>query len=86
VSSTSSSTDLSCQELVELVTMYLEMTLSEAEQARFDAHIAGCGYCTAYLDQMRRTIRLLGTLHEDDIPAEAKSRLLVAFQTWKQGV
>ena len=83
MSSTSSSTELSCQDLVELVTMYLEMTLSPAERARFEAHIAGCGDCTAYLDEMRRTIRLLGTLREDDVPTEAKSRLLAVFHTWK---
>jgi hypothetical protein len=86
VSSTSSSTELSCQDLVELVTMYLEMTLSQVEKARFEAHIAGCGDCTAYLDEMRHTIRLLGTLREDHIPTEAKSRLLAVFHTWKQGI
>jgi hypothetical protein len=63
--------------------MYLEMTLSQAEQARFEAHIATCGDCTAYLQQMRQTVRLTGMLREDHIPAEAKTRLLAVFQTWK---
>jgi predicted anti-sigma-YlaC factor YlaD len=54
--------DLTCQELVELVTDYLEGALPPAEVARFDAHLVGCSHCRVYLEQMRLTIRALGRL------------------------
>ena len=75
---------LSCQELIELVTDYVEGTLSPADQARFESHLGICADCHHYLDQMRQTILLVGALVEQDIPADAKERLLDAFQSWKQ--
>ena len=48
--------EMKCKELVELITEYLEGELGDADQARFEQHIAGCDACTAYLDQMRETI------------------------------
>lgn len=48
---------MSCQELVELVTDYLEGALSEEDRARFDEHLAECAGCRAYLAQMRGTLR-----------------------------
>ena len=55
---------LNCRELVELVTAYLEGDLSSGERKRFDAHLAGCDGCTTYVEQMRRTIELTGTLRD----------------------
>jgi len=75
---------LNCQELVELVTQYVEGTLSPADQARFESHLGVCADCHRYLDQMRQTILLVGTLVEQDIPDEAEERLLYAFRSWKQ--
>lgn len=77
--------DLTCQELVGLVTMYLETTLSPEEMSRFEAHLATCQDCANYLGQMRRTIQLVGTLRADSIPPEATARLLEAFRDWKRG-
>jgi anti-sigma factor RsiW len=76
--------DLACRELVELVTDYLEGTLSEAERARFEGHIGGCSGCAMYLDQIRETVRLAGTLREEDIDPPAREVLLAAFRDWKQ--
>lgn len=76
--------DLHCQELVELVTDYLEGALSREQQARFEAHIARCAACTAYLAQMRQTIRLTGTLAESDLAPEARTDLLDIFRDWKR--
>ena len=76
--------ELSCQELVELVTDYLEGALPATERARFEAHLRGCRGCTAYFEQMQRTIGLLGRLTEDTITPEAKQELLQRFRTWKQ--
>ena len=75
---------LSCQELIELVTDYVEGTLSPADQARFESHLGVCADCHHYLDQMRETILLVGALAEQDIPDEAKEQLLYTFRSWKQ--
>lgn len=74
---------LNCRELVELVTAYLEDELSSGERKRFDAHLSGCDGCTMYVEQMRRTIELTGTLRADDVSPEAEEALLRAFRDWK---
>jgi anti-sigma factor RsiW len=76
---------LTCRELVELVTDYLESSLSRRDRARFDAHIAACGNCTQYVEQFRETIRLTGTLRESDVSPEAEAVLLAQFEAWKRG-
>ena len=77
--------ELTCKELVELVTDYLEGSLPRSERRRFERHIAKCDGCTAYLDQMRQVIRVLGELTEDSLTAEAGGELLHAFRDWKAG-
>jgi anti-sigma factor RsiW len=72
----------SCQELVELVTDYLEGALSPADLRRFEEHIAVCPGCTEYLEQFRRTIELVGALTPDDVTPEAESELLAVFRSW----
>ena len=76
---------LSCRELVELVTDYLDGTLSRRDRARFDAHVAACANCTQYVEQFRETIRLTGMLRESDVSAEAEAALLAQFEAWKRG-
>jgi anti-sigma factor RsiW len=80
---TDGTAELSCQELVELVTDYLEGALPEAERARFEDHLAICEGCRTYLHQMRTTIRVVGRLTTDDLDPEAESALLEAFRAWK---
>ncbi len=75
---------LSCQELVELVTDYLEDALSRRDRKRFDAHIAACEHCTLYIEQLRQTISLAGTLREEDVSPDARDALLAQFAQWKQ--
>ncbi|MDP9243334.1 MAG: zf-HC2 domain-containing protein [Actinomycetota bacterium] len=74
---------ISCQELVELVTAYLEGALPDGERTRFEEHAAGCDGCTAYLEQMRTTIRLTGMLSPESLSPEAETALLGAFSSWK---
>ena len=76
---------LSCQELVELVTDYLEGALSEAETARFESHIGRCDGCNVYLEQVRQTIVMTGRLSEDALTPEAERALLDAFRGWHAG-
>jgi len=76
--------ELTCQELVELVTAYIEGALPLDEHARFEAHLAVCRGCRTYLEQMRQTISLLGTLTETSLSPQAREDLLGAFRRWKQ--
>jgi len=74
---------LSCQELVELVTDYLEGALPQAERASFEHHIEGCAGCHEYVRQMRETIELTGSLTPADLSPQAEAAMLAAFQEWK---
>jgi anti-sigma factor RsiW len=76
---------LTCKEVVEIVTDYLEGTMSPELRERFEDHLSACEGCSAYLAQMRETIRLTGMLTEDLIPQEERDRLLSAFQDWRSG-
>jgi anti-sigma factor RsiW len=76
--------ELSCQELVELVTDYLEGALPAELHQRFDEHIAHCSGCQAHLQQMRATIRATGELSVESLSPEAESALLDAFRGWRQ--
>jgi anti-sigma factor RsiW len=76
--------EITCQELVELVTEYLEGTLPRRDRARFERHISGCKHCTAYLDQMRITIRTVGRLPAESLQPDARDALLETFRSWKR--
>ena len=78
-----SATELTCQELVELVTDYVEDALPPEERSRFERHLTICPGCVTYVDQFREIIALTGTLREDDVPAAARNALLAQFGSWK---
>jgi anti-sigma factor RsiW len=75
--------DLVCQQVVELVTDYLEDALSAADRQRFEAHLAGCPHCTEYLAQMRETIRLAGRLTPEDLTPDMRSDLTDLYRQWR---
>jgi Putative zinc-finger len=79
------SEDLTCRQLVELVTEYLEGTLTPGERDRFEQHVILCDGCAFYLDQMRTTIAVTGSLTEDSVTPEAQESLLRVFRDWKGG-
>ena len=74
---------LSCRELVELVTDYLEGALSEEERLRFEEHIGRCTGCRVYVEQIRQTISVLGHLPEAGLSPDAERVLLEAFRGWR---
>ena len=76
---------INCQELVELVTDYLEGALDAADLRRFEEHIADCGKCTQYLAQLRATIDVTGRITAGDISPEAEEELLHVFRDWFAG-
>jgi anti-sigma factor RsiW len=76
------STDLSCRQLVELVTEYFEGGLSPQDRSRFEEHVLSCPPCRRYLEQMRQTIGLLGRIPEETVSPEAEEALVEAFRDW----
>ena len=76
--------EISCKELVELASEYIEGILPEAQRARVEAHIEVCQYCSIYVEQMRQTIATLGTLTEDSLDPRTKDDLLHIFRNWKR--
>ena len=76
---------MDCDELVELITDFIEGQMPPEEHARLEYHLAQCEPCNAYLEQMRLTIRTLGRLENESIHAKARGRLLAAFRDWKNG-
>ena len=73
---------MNCDELVELVTAYLDGALDPETERRFVEHVAACDGCDRYLDQIRHTVRSLGALPVQSLPARARDSLLAAFRDW----
>jgi anti-sigma factor RsiW len=74
---------MTCRQVVELMTAYLEGALSPHDRSRFEKHIAGCDGCTAYLAQLRTTLRAVGRLADVPIPEPIQRELLDAFRSWR---
>jgi anti-sigma factor RsiW len=73
---------MSCRELVEVITDYLEGAMAADDRVRFEAHLEECPYCVNYLEQMRETIDTLGELSEESLSSDARAELLRAFRGW----
>jgi predicted anti-sigma-YlaC factor YlaD len=76
--------DLTCAELVELVTDYHEGALSQRDLDRFEEHLVFCSSCLNYVEQMRQTIESVGSLREEDLSPQLQGALLEAFRDWKR--
>jgi anti-sigma factor RsiW len=76
---------MSCQELVELVTEYLEGAMPAADRARFDAHLALCPPCVEYVAQIERTVVVVGATWRDVEDDPRTAELLELFRDWKRG-
>jgi anti-sigma factor RsiW len=74
---------IACQEVVELVSDYLEGTLRGGDRRRFERHLAGCPHCSEYLEQMRETIRLTGRLVPGDLSPEMREDFAELFRRWR---
>ena len=76
---------LTCQQIVELVTDYLEGALPPETASRFEEHLNFCDGCVAYLDEMRAAIAAVGhaDLAEDEMPEQTRESLLTAFRDWR---
>jgi anti-sigma factor RsiW len=75
---------ITCREVVELVTDYLDRALPADETSLFEQHINFCDGCVWYVEQMRKTVATVGRVSEEDVPPETRERLLTAFREWKR--
>ncbi len=76
--------ELTCAEVVELVTDYLERRLPPMDVERFEEHLVFCDGCDNYLEQMQRTIEATGRLREGDLSPDVQDLLLSTFRSWRQ--
>jgi anti-sigma factor RsiW len=77
--------ELSCREVVEILGDYFDGAMTPEDRIRLEEHLADCDGCTAYLEQLRVTIRLSGRLSEEAVASEAMAPLLEAFRAWRRG-
>jgi anti-sigma factor RsiW len=79
-----SSPDLMCREAVELMSDYLEGSLSRRDRRRLEKHLAGCPLCTSYLEQMRLTIAASGSVTPADLEPEVLDDLVELFHRYRE--
>jgi anti-sigma factor RsiW len=77
--------DLTCRELVEVITEYLEEGMTAEDRRRFELHLDACEGCRTYLAQMRQVLATARELREESVAPEARDALLRAFRGWKGG-
>jgi anti-sigma factor RsiW len=75
-----SESEITCKDLVELVTDYLDDRMPAEQRLRFEEHIAFCSPCAVYLEQMRQTISVTGALREEDLDQESRDAMLSVFK------
>ncbi|HEV2907048.1 MAG TPA: zf-HC2 domain-containing protein [Actinomycetota bacterium] len=74
--------DLTCIDLVNRVTEYLDGELDESHRARIERHLEVCDGCRAALDQFQTVIHLVGRLTPSDvarIDALTRDRLMATL-------
>jgi anti-sigma factor RsiW len=79
------SEQLSCEELVELVTDYFDGALTPEQRRGFEEHLAICRGCTQHVGQMRLTIKAVGGIRQESLPPPTREELLELFRGWKRG-
>ncbi len=79
------SRELTCQEIVEVVTDYVEDAMPPEDRRRFEHHLSYCPGCVTYVEQIREVIRLTGEMpREESLPADLRAGLVSQFRDWKR--
>jgi anti-sigma factor RsiW len=76
---------ITCQEVVELLSAYLDGELDPLTLERVETHLAGCDGCTMVLEEFRETIRLSGAVTVEQVDETQRRTLLEAFRDWTAG-
>jgi anti-sigma factor RsiW len=74
---------ITCEEVVEIVTDYIEGAVDAATRAELESHLALCPHCQTYLEQMRQTIDELGHVPVRTLSDQAQHDLVTAFRTYR---
>jgi anti-sigma factor RsiW len=75
--------EVPCQQVVEMVTDYLEGAMAATDRRRLEAHLPGCTHCTEYLAQIRETIRLAGRVAPEDLTPQMRTELTDLYRRWR---
>ena len=75
---------LSCADVVELVTDYLERSLLAEDATLFEQHLNFCDSCVCHVDQIRTTVETVGRIEPEEVPPDVRDRLLTTFRDWKR--
>jgi anti-sigma factor RsiW len=75
--------EMPCQELVEVITDYLDGALTATDRARFEAHLEECDACQDYVEQFRQTIALTGRVEPEELSPQTREQLITAFRAWR---
>jgi len=75
---------IACRQAVELVTAYLEDALPARDRARFELHLQGCPHCTEYLEQMRRTLEVMGRIEPEALDPDTRTELVALYRRWQR--
>jgi anti-sigma factor RsiW len=75
---------ISCREVVELVTDYLDGALSPQDVERMEAHLAACPPCVTYVEQVRTTRRLAAEAEAELDHRPDRDALLAAFRDFRR--
>lgn len=75
--------DIVCQQAVELVTDYLDGALSRRDRRRFENHLRACPNCSAYLEQIKITIELTGSIQPEDLTPQARTDIVELYRRWR---
>ena len=76
---------LVCRQAVELMSDYLDGSLSDRDRHRLEAHLADCPHCSEYLAQLQVTIEALGRAQPEDLPEEAVDEMVTLYLRWRAG-
>ena len=79
--SASSTDDLTCQQVTALLVEYVNDTLAPETMRACQEHLRDCADCLAYLRTYHATIRALGTVRYEALPAALQDRLLSFLHT-----
>ena len=76
--------DLTCKELVEVITDYFDGAMGDVDRARFERHVAECSGCTAVVSQFRTTIEVAGRLTEEAVASDQREAMRDVFRRWRE--
>jgi anti-sigma factor RsiW len=74
--------DITCRQVVGLVTAYLDGELTRGQRALFEAHLAECEHCTEHLHQIRATVAVTGQLRDEDLDPRVRADLVSLYRRW----